>query len=168
MKEVKVKHALYDPDGGPLVRMRFRPAWAYIDGIREFGRFFCETTFEEPELAERARIIIQEALENAVKYSVPGPRSELEFVIGSDGTRLEISVSSTPSPEHLEMLKRELEALNATDPEAGYLAAFARASESSEARARLGLARIRYEGAMTLSMSEESGGRIRVTASGAL
>jgi len=166
--EAKVKDSLVDREGGPLVRMRFRPAWAYIEGIREFGRFFCETTFEEPELAERARLIIQEALENAVKYSIPGPRSELEFSISSDGKDLEISVCSTPAPEHLDMLRRELATLNASAPEAAYLAAFERASESNDARARLGLARIRYEGAMNLSLTEENGGRVRVTARGAL
>ena len=53
----------------PLVFMRFRPAWAYIDGIREFGRFFCQTTFGTQELADRACVVIQETLENAVKYS---------------------------------------------------------------------------------------------------
>ena len=78
----------------PLVFMRFRPAWAYIDGIREFGRFFCATTFGTPELAERARLVIQEALENAVKYSSKSDKSELELLIQSDGDKIEISVSS--------------------------------------------------------------------------
>ena len=42
----------------PMVFMRFRPAWAYIDGIREFGRFFCETTFGTSALAQRACVVI--------------------------------------------------------------------------------------------------------------
>ncbi|MGH7437569.1 MAG: hypothetical protein ACRENE_17975, partial [Polyangiaceae bacterium] len=63
--------------------MRFRPAWAYIDGIREFGRFFCEVTFGTSELAERARLVLQEALENAVKYSTDSAESELELSIHS-------------------------------------------------------------------------------------
>ena len=64
----------------PLVFMRFRPAWAYIEGIREFGRFFCETTFGTTDVAERARVVIQETLENAVKYSTTGEDSELELM----------------------------------------------------------------------------------------
>ena len=68
----------------PLVFMRFRPAWAYIDGIREFGRFFCETTFGTQELADRACVVIQETLENAVKYSSNSADSELELSIQSD------------------------------------------------------------------------------------
>ncbi|HET9959628.1 MAG TPA: hypothetical protein VFQ61_34285 [Polyangiaceae bacterium] len=152
----------------PSVYVRFRPAWTYIEGIREFGRFFCGATFNEPEVAERARVIIQETLENAVKYSQRTAHSELELTISSDGKRLEISVCSAPSPEHYGALKRELQQLYARDPEQAYLAAFERAASDPEASARLGLARLRYECGADLSVSEVEGGRIRVTASAAL
>ncbi len=72
----------------PLVFMRFRPAWAYIDGIRDFGRFFCQTTFGTQELADRACVVIQETLENAVKYSSKSADSELELSIESDGSNI--------------------------------------------------------------------------------
>jgi hypothetical protein len=152
----------------PLVYMRFRPAWAYIDGVREFGRFFCLTTFKESDVAERARVVIQEALENAVKYSTPGPESELELSISSQGAHIEISVTSVPDPEHIGSLKAELDRINATDPAQAYLAAIERAAESPDASARLGLARIRFEGNVELSIRELEGGRVRVTASGSL
>jgi hypothetical protein len=156
------------PSAQPLVFMRFRPAWAYIEGIREFGRFFCETTFGTPELAERARIVIQEALENAVKYSSESPESELELSIHSDGNEIEIAVSSLPDAVHAARLKAELADLHALEPEQAYLAAFRRASNEPEASSRLGLARIRYEGGVELSMQDQPGGRIRVTATGRL
>jgi hypothetical protein len=152
----------------PLVFMRFRPAWAYIDGIREFGRFFCATTFGTPELAERARLVIQEALENAVKYSTKSDESELELLIQSDGDNIEISVSSVPDVEHLERLKADLSDIRSLDPEQAYLAAFLRAAHEHESSSRLGLARIRYEGGVELSMHEQEGGRIRITATGKL
>ncbi len=152
----------------PLVFMRFRPAWAYIDGIREFGRFFCATTFGTPELAERARLVIQEALENAVKYSSKSDKSELELLIQSDGDKIEISVSSLPDADHVERLKADLLDLHSLEPEQAYLAAFLRASHEPEESSRLGLARIRYEGGVELSMHEQEGGRIRVTATGKL
>ncbi|MES1177348.1 MAG: hypothetical protein ABUL62_23700 [Myxococcales bacterium] len=152
----------------PLVFMRFRPAWAYIDGIREFGRFFCQTTFGTQELADRACVVIQETLENAVKYSTNTPDSELELSIESDGLSIEFSVSSHPDASHLSSLREELNGLQTLDPEQAYLAAFIRASNEPEASARLGLARIRYEGGVELSMKEEAGGRIRITARGNL
>jgi hypothetical protein len=153
---------------GPLVFMRFRPAWAYIDGIREFGRFFCETTFGTPALAERARVVIHEALENAVKYSSDSPDSELELLIESDGETIAISVSSLPDATHAARLKAELARMHALDPEQAYRAAFLRASNEPGEGSRLGLARIRYEGDVELSVQEQEGGRIRVTATGKL
>jgi len=152
----------------PLVLMRFRPAWAYIDGIREFGRFFCQTTFGTRELADRACVVLQETLENAVKYSSNSPDSELELSIESDGSNIEFSVSSLPDASHLDQLRAEMNGLKTLDPEQAYLAAFIRASNEPESSARLGLARIRYEGGVELSMQEESGGRIRITATGKL
>ncbi len=154
--------------GDSLVFMRFRPAWAYIDGIREFGRFFCQTTFQNAEIAERARVVIQETLENAVKYSVPGTEGDLELSISARGSRLEISVCSTPLREHLESLRAEIDRLNCADPEEAYRDAFARAADTPDGPARLGLARIRFEGNAELNMEEVQGGRIRITASGAL
>ena len=152
----------------PLVFMRFRPAWAYIDGIREFGRFFCQTTFGTQELADRACVVIQETLENAVKYSSNTADSELELSILSDGQSIEFSVSSLPDQKHLDSLRNELNGLQTLDPEQAYLAAFIRASNEPDASARLGLARIRYEGGVELSMKEEAGGRVRITATGKL
>ena len=79
-KEPSVESADSPPKAPtPLVFMRFRPAWAYIDGIREFGKFFCQTTFGTQELADRACVVIQETLENAVKYSTNSDDSELEL-----------------------------------------------------------------------------------------
>ncbi len=148
----------------PAVFIRFRPAWAYIEGIREFGRFFCQTTFNEARLSDRAQVMIQETLENAVKYSDRNALSELELVMSMDGKQLEISVCSSPSPEHLGTLKQELEQLYLQAPEQAYLAAFERAARDPEASAKLGLARLRYECGAELSITEEGQGRIRVTA----
>jgi len=150
----------------PLVYIRFRPAWTYIDGIREFGRFFCEETFQESDVAERACMVLQETLENAVKYSRPSNDNELELSISSDGANLTISVVSAPAKEHLYTLRDELRLLYSRPAEEAYLAAFERASDDPQASARLGLARVRYEGGVDLTVEEEGTDRIRVTASG--
>ena len=168
MERAENSHIPKKPGPYPLVFMRFRPAWAYIVGIREFGRFFCQTTFGTQELADRACVVIQETLENAVKYSSNSADSELELSIESDGANIEFSISSRPDASHLSSLREELIGIQTLDPEQAYLAAFVRASNEPEASARLGLARIRYEGGVELSMKEESGGRIRITATGKL
>jgi hypothetical protein len=157
-----------ETEAQPMIYMRFRPAWAYIDGIREFGKFFCETTYRDEAAAERARTVLQESLENAVKYSTEGPGSELELCIMNRGAELEIAVTSLPDPGHLGSLRDEIERINATDPEQAFHDAMVRAAEAPENAARLGLARMRLEGNVRLSVENHDDGRIRVTARGVL
>jgi hypothetical protein len=150
----------------PLIFLRFRPAWAYIDGVREFCRFFCETTYRQADLAERVRVVLQETLENAVKYSSPGQLSELEVEVHADRERFSIGITSRPDPRHLQTLKNELSHLTLLDPEAAYIAAFVRAANEPEAPARLGLARMRFEARFELHLAEQADGRVRITATG--
>jgi hypothetical protein len=148
--------------------MRFRPVWTYIDGVREFCRFFCQTTFGGTDLAERASVVVQETLENAVKYSTGGDQAELELRIENQGENIEFSVASLPDPLHLTTLRNELSNIVAQTPEEAYVAAFLRAAQEPGEASRLGLARIRHEGRTELSLQEEPGGRIRITATGTL
>jgi hypothetical protein len=148
--------------------MRFRPAWTYIDGIREFGRFFCERTFDQPGIPERATTILQETLENAVKYSLPSIDAEVELTLSLEGDNLVVMVTSTPAPEHLQALRHELELLNALSPEEAYVAAFERVANDENGRSRIGLARVRLEGNVDLVLEELDNGRMTITAKGAL
>jgi hypothetical protein len=150
----------------PLIFMRFRPAWAYLDGVREFCRFFCVATYRQEELAERVRVVLQETLENAIKYSTPGQQSELELEVHADPQHFCIAVTSRPDPRHLQTLKNELSHLTLLDPEAAYIGAFVRAANEPEAPARLGLARMRYEARFELHLDEQIDGRVRITATG--
>jgi hypothetical protein len=150
----------------PLIFLRFRPAWAYIDGVREFCRFFCETTYRQHDLAERARVVLQETLENAVKYSTPGQLSELELEVHADRDNFRIAITSRPDPRHLQTLKNELSHLTLLDPEAAYVSAFVRAANEPDSPARLGLARMRYEARFELHLDEQADGRVRITATG--
>jgi len=141
----------------PLVYIRLRPIWTYIEGVRDFTGFFCDLTFPDPKLAQRARVVMQETLENAIKYSLRGPDSELE-----------VTIHSTPAPEHLDRLRTELDTIASKAPQQAYIDAFARAAACPDASAQLGLARIRYEGEAELLLEEQDGGRIRLTAMGAI
>jgi hypothetical protein len=152
----------------PLVYMRLRPIWTYIDGVRDFTGFFCKHTFAEPKLAQRAQVVMQETLENAIKYSLRGPDSELEISITSTGADLCIAVASTPDPDHLQRLRNELQEIARKEPRQAYVEAFARAAVSPDASAQLGLARIRFEGQAELYLEEQDNGRIRIVATGAL
>jgi hypothetical protein len=155
-------------DAAMRIEVRFKPLWAYIEAIRNLGQSFCKTTFGTDGVTDRAQLIIQEGLENAVKYSQVGPKSELEVAISSHGNDIEITVGSKPTPEDLASLREELQWICSTDAESAYLEAFRRAAENPDASARLGLARMRYEGGVELSMVETEDGRIRLTARGTI
>ena len=155
------------PAAVPAVSMRFRPATDYLDGIREFALFFCKRTFSDTEVAQRVTVIVQEALENALKYSFPGSQSELHMEVDATRSQMAISVASEPDPTHLDELRKELVELYKRDAEAAYLFAFQRAANNPSGPSHIGLARIRYEGRADIQL-HESDGRIRFTATGAL
>lgn len=157
----------FETDGDYLVHVRLRPLWAYIDGMREFCAFFCETTFEREKLADRVRLVIHELLENAVKYSA-SEWNEIEVSIRTTGSTYEIRVSNYPDEASGKWLLEELARLREMDPEAAYQAALVRAATAPAGQSRLGLARIRFEGNVDLSAEQNEDGQICVTAKGEL
>ena len=149
-----------------LVFMRFRPTWVYIDGIREFCRFFCETTFGDGDIADRVQLVIQELLENAVKYSADKSVCDVEFSIEADAQSFAIAVRNYPSPDAAEKLKAELSLQSSMGAEEAYAFALRRAATLEAGAGRMGLARLRLEGGMNLSILTEPDGRLTVTATG--
>lgn len=151
-----------------LVFLRFRPMWVYITGTREFCRFFCATTFPDRDVAERVQLVIQELLENAVKYSSDEGTCDVELAIREyEGKEFEISVSNYATPESIASLGRELERMSQLSPEEAYLTAVKRAVTLAEGTsAQMGLARIRHEGLVKIESTPTADGRIRVTCRG--
>ncbi|GEM_PF-686712 len=148
----------------PLVFLRFRPTWDHIHGIREFGRTFCTTALGSPEAAERARIILQELLEIALRHRTALPEAELELELVLGDGRVEVAVTQRADPA----LKLELEGavarVNASVPEAAYIDALLSPRFGREAGAYLGLARLRLEGKAELTLGVLHDGRIRLQA----
>jgi hypothetical protein len=153
-----------------LVLLRFRPMWAYIAGTREFCRFFCATTFSKPDVAERVQLVIQELLENAIKFSADGSTCDVELAIReNDGREIEIAVSNFAPPQASSKLESELARIAALTPEEAYLSAVQRAATLPEgSSAELGLARIRFEGLLDIESTPIADGRIRITCRGPL
>lgn len=152
-----------------LVFMRFRPMWAYIEGTREFCRFFCATTFATPDVAERVQLVVQELLENAVKYSAEST-CDVEIELREEaGRAFEICVRNYASPDSAARLNEELERIAGLTPDAAYLTAVQRTATLPEGTsARLGLARICLEGRVRLAASNLPDGRVQIRCQGDL
>lgn len=155
------------PFEGHLVHVRLRPLWAYIEGIREFGAFFCETTFDKEDLVERVRLVTHELLENAVKYSRT-EWSEIEFSIRAERDTFQISVTNYATKESADCLEQDLDFVLSEAAESSYRSAIKRAAGGPQGQSKLGLARIRYEGQVDLSIRRDDQGMVCVTAKGNL
>jgi hypothetical protein len=147
----------------PLVFLRFRPTWTTSTGS-EIRAHLLHDGARSPEAAERARIILQELLEIALRHRTALPEAELELELVLGDGRVEVAVTQRADPA----LKLELEGavarVNASVPEAAYIDALLSPRFGREAGAYLGLARLRLEGKAELTLGVLHDGRIRLQA----
>lgn len=130
-------------------------------------RRFVEESFDEllgnVDEVHRISLAVHELLENAAKYSV-GKRTGLRVRIEPDGPAC-IEMTNETTPEHIARLRtcvREIQA--AAEPFAHYQALMRRTVGVDE-ESGLGLARIRAEGDLNLSL-EVNGTMVTIVASG--
>jgi anti-sigma regulatory factor (Ser/Thr protein kinase) len=150
------------------IAMRFRPTWGYIDGIRQFCGQFCATAESDDEFAERVQLVVQELLENAVKYSNERVAADVEFELLLAENRNDFTITATNhgSSEMAEILQAEIATMSKMEPQQAYTFALRRAVRSDQRAARLGIARMRCDGQVELSATTTNDGRILVQARG--
>ncbi|HVJ16104.1 MAG TPA: DUF6272 family protein [Polyangiaceae bacterium] len=141
--------------------------WRHVDGIRKFCDSFTAASFDNRTLGERVGVVIHELTENAIKYSRAGDSAELELSISHENDRIEVVVANSPAPEHVTALQSIFEKLCAAPAEEAYVAAMRRAATLPEGQSGLGLARIRHDCDVELSLSIEND-LARITAKGKL
>ncbi|HRI63904.1 MAG TPA: ATP-binding protein [Polyangium sp.] len=150
------------------IAMRFRPTWGYIDGIRHFCGQFCTTAGTDGEFADRVQLVVQELLENAVKYSNERLAADVEFELSlaENGPDFTIAAMNHGSAEMVEILQQEIATVTAMDPQQAYNFALRRAVRGGNKTNRLGIARMRCDGQVELSATTTHDGRVRVQARG--
>jgi two-component sensor histidine kinase len=149
---------------GAVLFLRLEPTWAIVDDIRQLVAMFCATTGAEPERQEQLSLAAHELAQNAVTHAASGD-IELELSLDAGTGRVVISVSNRAHADEIALLRLRLaRAAALADPLDAYVAAM---REDPHARGGLGLARIRFEAALDLSL-EVRGDRVTIHATGPL
>jgi len=136
----------------PCFTLSFRPNTALISSVRRFVADVWESWLT-PELTSQVALASHELLENAVQYSSDGETEvHIEIELLGNGQTVCIRTRNAASPENLDVLRAafaELEA--ATDPDAYYQAMMRRTAKRTDGSG-LGLARIRAETGLSMSL----------------
>lgn len=132
------------------------PALEQVSSIRMFLENYCAPLLNDRDLVDRMAIAIHELLENASKYSARGwARLCVAVTPASSGPKLSIKVFNVPAAAHVEGLRAIMaDVMRAADPQEAYQDVIAASALRSEGSG-LGLARIRAEAGMSLSLTFE-------------
>jgi hypothetical protein len=131
-----------DVDHADLVLYaRFLPSWERIEPLRIYLE---ACTKQRPNFAnaEGASIVVQELLENAVKYSLPSCPIELEVYMPLSAGALEIRVTNQASPTRIAMLSQELRLTQGDSARNAFASALSRLKSLPAGESMLGLSRV--------------------------
>lgn len=152
---------------GPVqLAIRMRPPWRFIDEIRRFVESFCACAPGCPEHREaQLAVAVHELVQNAVPRAGQG---DVELLLDVDPNldRVIVEVTNPCTDAEYEELRRRVERMNA-QPDALVHYVETMRSAPSHVRGGLGLARIRYEGQLEISLRRDAG-KVTVVAQGKL
>src|SRR4051812_11575662 len=91
----------------PVLVVRFPTSWEHIDPLRHYVMLYAKCC--SPGVAERVGIVLQELLENAVKYGDPSTDVELQVELdpGTPHRGVELRVSNFAHRSRLVVLEKE-------------------------------------------------------------
>jgi two-component sensor histidine kinase len=134
------------------VVVRFSPQWERIEPLRQYVVAMAGGSGDK--VADRVGIVLQELLENAVKYGDALGHIEVELAVSSLRKQAEIRVANRAQASRIALLKKEYEAIRGGGETAN--AAFARALQRlqrlPQGTTMLGLARIAMESDLMLEI----------------
>jgi len=145
--------------------LRMKPPWVFVDEIRRFVESFCSCACPGETREAQVALAVHELMQNAIPHA-GGESVDLTLQVDPAADRIEIAVSNPATEEQFADFKDRLDRINREpDPLQSYLRAMAEAPMNQ--RGGLGLARIRFEAQLELSITRE-GSRITVLAWGRL
>lgn len=130
-------------------------------------RRFVEESFEkmvgDPDAVFRVSLAVHELLENAAKYAV-GDTTGITVHFEADGPAASIKLTNETTPEHIERLRACIDEIQSSEEPFALYQKLMRRTFGIQSESGLGLARIRAEGELDLSLEIE-GTKVTIVAS---
>ncbi|ACG72202.1 putative anti-sigma regulatory factor (serine/threonine protein kinase) [Anaeromyxobacter sp. K] len=152
--------------GTPVyLTLRMKPPWVFIDEIRRFVESFCACAGTTDNREAQLALAVHELMQNAVPNSHDDD-VELTLEVEPEADRVAVAVTNRCTEAEYHALEERVARMNG-EPDAlrHYLQAMH--DTPTAQRGGLGLARVRFEAQLELSVSR-AGGRMTVHASGRL
>jgi hypothetical protein len=139
---------------------RFPPSWDHIDPLRQCADVAIRTR-AGGVTADKASIVVQELLENAVKYGVPTSDIEFEVLVAKDGSSFDVRVRNKALSSRLTVLSREFQRVAGDSARDSFNRALHRLQRLPPGTSMLGLSRVAMESMLQLEVAED---RVTITA----
>lgn len=132
--------------------------------VRRFVSDFYDRTLADPDATSRVALATHELLENAVKYSRDG-RAKVRIDVSGRGPRVRVRIrtQNRGRPEDAAFVQRTIDEMMSMDANVYYLSLMRRNASRTDGSG-LGLARIRAEAEMVMSVRCGKHGSITVSA----
>lgn len=152
-------------EGPVFLTLRMKPPWVFIDEIRRFVESFCACACPHENREAQLALAVHELMQNAIPAS-QGDDVELRLEVDPGADRVAVAVSHRIGDPDYDVVAERVARMNA-EPDAlrHYLRAMA--ETPSNQRGGLGLARVRYESQLEVSVSRVAN-RMTVHAAGPL
>jgi len=145
--------------------IRMSPPWVFIDELRRFTESFCACACPGQDREAQVALAVHELMQNAVPHA-HGEEVELMLEVSRERDVVAIRVSNRCSDEDYQALRERIERMNGEPDALAHYVQMMRENPAST-RGGLGLARVRFEAQLEISVRREAG-RVIVEACGPL
>src|SRR4030042_2846604 len=135
--------------------IRMSPPWVFIDEIRRFTESFCACACPGQDREARVALAVHELMQNAVPHA-HGDEVELMLEVSRAADAIAIRVTNRCSDEDFQELRDRIERMNGEPDALAHYVKMMRENPSSS-RGGLGLARVRFEAQLDISVRREAG-----------
>jgi len=143
--------------------LQIQPHARMVSIVRRFVEESFEKIVGDPEAVFRVSLAVHELLENAAKYAV-GDQTGLQVHFETNGSAVRIKLTNQTTPEHIERLRTCISEIQTAEEPFVLYQNMMRRTFGIQKESGLGLARIRAEGELDLSL-EIDGTMVTIVAS---